>query len=233
MSCDFEHDDGPYVLGALSVEDRAAFERHLPTCPDCARSVRELAGLPGLLARLPVEIVDPEQPLPPVPETLLPALVRRVRRTQRRRTWVTTGLVAAAAVIAVGAVGVATLGDDDGSPSAGPSAGPTTAASELMQPIGAEPISGWISLTQVGWGTRLDLTCSYAEEGGGAYHDDGPPTYTMHVTRTDGSTEQVASWKGLPGKTMHLAAATAADADDVANVEVRDSQGEPVLELHG
>jgi len=230
MSCDFEHDDGPYVLGALSVEDRAAFERHLPTCTDCARSVRELAGLPGLLARLPVEIVDPDEPPPAVPETLLPALVRRVRRTQRRRTWVTTGLVAAAAAVAVGAVGVATLGDDGDSSIAVRPAGPTTAASELMQPIGAEPISGWVSLTQVGWGTRLDLTCSYAEEGGG-YHDDGAPTYTMYVTTTDGETERVASWKGLPGKTMHLAAATAADADDVASVEVRDSEGDPVLEL--
>ena len=229
-SCAFEHDDGAYVLGALSVEDRAAFERHLQTCPDCARTVRELAGLPGLLARVPVETVDPDEPRPPVPDTLLPALVRGVRRTQRRRTWVTTGLVAAAAAVAVAAVGVATWGGDDGAPEAAPSAGPTTAASELMQPIGAEPISGWISLTQVGWGTRLDLTCSYAAEAD-AYHEEGPPTYTMYITRTDGSTEQVASWKGLPGKTMHLAGATASDADDIVSVEVRSSEGDPVLEL--
>ena len=229
--CDFEHDDGAYVLGALSPEDRVAFERHLPGCADCALRVRELAGLPGLLARLPVEIVDPKEPPQPVPDTLLPALVRRVRRTQGRRTWLAGGLVAAAAAIAVGAVGVATLGDDESPPSATPSNGPTTAASEPMRPVGAEPVSGWVSLTQVGWGTRLDLTCSYAKAGDAGYHDEGPPTYTMYVTRTDGSTEQVASWKGLPGKTMHLAAATAADADDVTNVEVRDSDGEPVLEL--
>jgi hypothetical protein len=53
----------------------------------------------------------------------------------------------------------------------------------------------------------------------------------MYVTRTDGSTERVASWRGLPGKTMHLAAATAADAADVASVEVRTSSGATVLEL--
>jgi Putative zinc-finger len=230
-SCGHDHEDGAYVLGALSPEDRVAFERHLPGCSDCARRVRELAGLPGLLARLPVEIVDPTEPPQPVPDTLLPALVRRVRRTQRRRTWLTGSLVAAAAAIAVGAVGVATFGNDDSPPGAAPSDGPTTAASEPMRPVGAEPVSGWVSLTQVGWGTRLDLTCSYSEDTGAYQHDDGPPTYTMYVTRTDGSTEQVASWKGLPGKTMHLAAATAADADDVTNVEVRDSKGEPVLEL--
>ena len=41
----------------------------------------------------------------------------------------------------------------------------------------------------------------------------------------------MASWKGLPGKTMHLAAATAADAQDIAEVEVRSSDGDMVLEV--
>ncbi len=232
MTCEFEQWDGAYVLGALSPEDRAAFERHLPGCDDCARSVRELAGLPGLLARVPVEILDPDHPRQPVPDTLLPALVRRVRRTQRRRTWITSGLVAAAAAVAIGAVGIATLGGDDDNtlvaqPS--PSSGPTTAAPELMQPVGAGTISGWLSLTQVGWGTRLDLTCSYPQAE--PYGDSEPPTYTMFVTTTAGSTEQVASWKGLAGKTMHVTGATSADADDIAHVEVRGSTGQPLLEL--
>lgn len=231
--CPHEQEDGAYVLGALSTEDRTAFERHLPGCPACARSVREMAGLPGLLARVPVEILDPEEEPTPVPETLLPALVRRVRHDQRRRTWLTTGLVAAAAAVAVGAVGVTTWGDDSSPPSsAGPAA---TASPRPLQPVGAEPISGWLSLTTVGWGTRLDLTCSYSDEdaAGNPYHDEAPPTYTMYVTRTDGSSEQVASWRGLPGKTMHLTAATAADTEDITEVEVRDAGGEPVLELDG
>ena len=97
MTHEHEHEDGAYVLGALSPEDRVAFERHLPGCPECAQSVRELAGLPGLLARVPVEILDPDKLPMPVPETLLPALVRQVRQSQRRRTWITGGLVAAAA----------------------------------------------------------------------------------------------------------------------------------------
>ena len=232
MTCEFEQWDGAYVLGALSPEDRVAFERHLPGCDGCSRSVRELAGLPGLLARLPVEILDPSAPPQPVPDTLLPALVRRVRRTQRRRTWITSGLVAAAAAVAIGAVGVATLGgDDDNPPSAlrSPSSGPTTAAPQQMQPVGAGTISGWLSLTQVGWGTRLDLTCTYPQAG--LYGDSAAPTYTMFVTTTAGSTEQVASWKGLPGKEMHVTGATAADADDITNVEIRGSNGQPLLEL--
>jgi hypothetical protein len=233
VGCGHEHEDGAYVLGALSPEDRVAFERHLPGCPACAEAVRELAGLPGLLARVPLEVVDAEQLTTPVPDTLLPSLVRRARRTRRRRMWITTGLVAAAATVAIGAVGVSTLGNDDPSPGASPTVAPTTAAALPMLPVGAEPISGWVSLTPVGWGTRLDLTCSYADEDahGNPYREDAPPTYTMYVTRSDGTTERVASWKGLPGKTMHLAAATAADAQDVAEVEVRSSHGDVVLEV--
>jgi hypothetical protein len=231
--CEHEHEDGAYVLGALSPEDRVAFERHLPGCPACAEAVRELAGLPGLLARVPVETLDPEQLPTPVPDTLLPALVRRARRSRRRRMWISGGLVAAAAAVAIGVVGVSTLGDNEASPEAQPSAGPTTAAPLPMLPVGAETISGWVSLTPVGWGTRLDLTCSYSDEDaqGHPYRDDAAPVYVMLVTRTDGTTEQVASWKGLPGKTMHLAAATAADAKDVVSVEVRSSTGATVLEL--
>ena len=41
--------DGAYILGALSDEDRQAYERHLATCDSCAASVRSLGRLPVLL----------------------------------------------------------------------------------------------------------------------------------------------------------------------------------------
>jgi hypothetical protein len=227
--CGHEHEDGAYVLGALSPEDRVAFERHLPGCADCARSVRELAGLPGLLARVPVEIVDPDQEPPPVPETLLPALVRQVRQSQRRRTWFTSALVAAAAAIAIGAVGVATLGgDDDGPPQASSSAGPTTATAVQLHQVGTDAISGWLSLTQVGWGTRLDLTCTYDDSD---WNDPRWSTYTMYVQTADGNVERVASWKVVPGKELHIEAATASEVKDISDVQVRTASGATVLEL--
>lgn len=229
--CPRAHEDAAYVLGALSPEDRVAFERHLPTCLDCARSVRELAGLPGLLARVPVEILDPDRQPPPVPDTLLPALLRRARRSQRRRSWVTAGLVGVAAAATVAAIGFATLGGDDSPPSAAPApSAASTAPPEAMRPVGDEPISGWVSLTEVGWGTRLDLTCSYADQSDD-YGDPSWSTYTMLVHRADGTVEQVASWKALPGRTMHLSAATAVDPDDITSIEVRTSAGEQVLVL--
>ncbi|QIG42808.1 anti-sigma factor [Nocardioides anomalus] len=229
--CGFEHDDGAYVLGALSSEDRTAFERHLSSCESCSRSVRELAGLPGLLARVPVEILDPEELPEPVPDTLLPGLVRRVRRTQRRRTWLTTGLVAAAAVVAIGAAGVATLGGDDdgGSPRAS-----VTASAAAMQPVGHVPITASVALTPVGWGTRVDFTCEYDDDAGTdgpAYRDESQPSYAMYVRTTTGAEEQIASWRALPHKVLRIAAATAAERDEITEVEVRSSTGRTVLRL--
>jgi hypothetical protein len=41
------------------------------------------------------------------------------------------------------------------------------------------------------------------------------------VTGRDGSTSEVSSWRGLPGTTARLSAASALDPDEIAAVEVR------------
>ena len=71
MRCEHEHDDGAYVLGALSPAERAAYERHLATCSFCREAVADIAVLPGLLGRLDpadfAKLLDPSltQPSPP------------------------------------------------------------------------------------------------------------------------------------------------------------------------
>lgn len=240
--CGFTHDDGAYVLGALSPEGRAAFEGHLPGCDACARSVRELAGLPGLLSRVPVSSVDPDAVPVPVPGTLLPALVRHVRARRRRRTWISAGVVAAVTVTAL-SVGFA-VGRDHEPGATTQSSITTTAPRMRFTPVGVTSISGWVSLTQVGWGTRLDLTCSYGSENGqagqsgqsgqSAYGDNSHPTarnYTMAITRLDGTTEDVATWTASSDRTVRLTAATASPKADIARVVVRTGEGHEVLRL--
>ena len=94
MSCSFAHDDGAYVLGALSPAERLDFERHLATCDECGRSVRALAGLPGLLDRVDAGVLEHPTADPPLPATLLPALTREVSRGRRRRASMIAGLAA-------------------------------------------------------------------------------------------------------------------------------------------
>lgn len=224
MSCEFTFFDGSYVLGALSPADRQEFERHLDSCPECARSVREFAGLPGLLARVDAEVLD--RPFVPgsEPATLLPALVREVRRTQRHRVYVTAGLAAAAVVtIAGGTFAVVSAGGDSG---ASPSASVSASAGAAMTPVGQHLMTANLAFETVPWGTRLELTCSYAA---GRDYEGAAAKYAMYVHTRDGKVEQVATWNALPGKTMKLAAATAARRSDISSVEVRTVGGTPVL----
>ena len=110
MRCEHAHDDGAYVLGALSPAERAAYERHLATCSSCREAVADIAVLPGLLGRL--DPADFEKLLAPdcrrsgPGATSMPDLVmaaqRRRRRERQRVRWRVRGSALAAAVLAAG-----------------------------------------------------------------------------------------------------------------------------------
>ncbi|MER5811221.1 anti-sigma factor [Streptomyces sp. NPDC002033] len=71
MSTENMHEaTGAYVLDALSGPERAAFEAHLETCPDCAREVRELAATAALLGSAVASAPPP---------ALREAVLRRIR----------------------------------------------------------------------------------------------------------------------------------------------------------
>jgi hypothetical protein len=233
MSCQYSRQDGSYVLGALSPAERQDFEQHLAYCDECARSVRELAGLPGLLSRVDPDVLVSPPVGDPVPETLLPALIANVRRTQQRRMLATVGLAAAAVVaVILGSLALAgVIGDKGSAPVASPP--PPTAsalpAGQSMLPIGHAAVRGTLAFTSVRWGTKLDLTCTYGKSP--EYDTTHVQTYEMFVRTADGRVQQVASWRGLPGRTMRLAAATAASRKDITGVEVRTAAGHTVLKL--
>ncbi len=220
-TCDLAQLDGAYVLGALAPEERLAFERHLPTCPECSAAVRDLAGLPGLLAQVSLDAVaSPPEP-EPVPATLLPSLVGEVRRAQRRRRQWVAGLVAAVAVVVIGIATVLVATGDDGPAPVAPG------AAEAMVPIDQDVVEASVALTPVAWGTRIDLECRYLAR---PYGDEAP-TYVLVVRTAEGGEEQVATWRALPGRDLRLSGATALTTDEIVAVEVRDGAGHPLLEL--
>lgn len=247
MSCEWAHLDGAYVLGSLAPTERLAFEQHLAACDECSRNVRELAGLPGLLAQVDPAHLEPEgvAPEPNVPPTLLPALVREAHSVQRRRTFAVAA--AAAAVVALlggGAVATTQALSDSSRLDARPaptvtvslSATPSPSASSgtglPMTPLRPTSMTADLLMTPVAWGTRLDMSCAYeATEGG--YEGAAGPQYALVVGRHGGGTEQVATWRGLPGRRMQLSAATATEHNEIAWVEVRTEDGTPLLRLAG
>ena len=210
MSCPFAHDDAAFLLGALSPAERRAYEEHLETCPTCARSVRDLAGIPGLLAGLPDDVYGDPEDRPPVPDTMLPTLLARVRRTRRRARWLTLAGAAAAAVVLIAAVTAAIVA---GRPETAPVAAAPPA--QTMQQVQQDQLTAKVSLQRVAWGTKMHLACRYA----GAWVQPGA-SYAMRVHTTDGETQQIATWKALPDRTMQLDAATSVDPVDIASVDV-------------
>lgn len=222
--------DAAYVLGALDPEERQLFEEHLAGCSACARAVEELQGVPRLLGHVDEEVFRTGSAGPAVPDTLLPRLLREVRRRRRRRrAWLAAG-AAAAVVLTVVGVGVLDGSEDP------PDQVAAAPAAESMEQVGQDVVSATLAMEEVPWGTRLELRCSYDAPAPG-YTDPGgqggagAPSYALAVQTRDGSWEQVATWRAVPGRTITLAAATAAPADDIASVEVRSLSGDTLLEL--
>jgi anti-sigma factor RsiW len=189
VKCQYEHDDGVYVLGALSPAERAAYENHLAGCPSCHDAVADIAALPGLLGRLTAADVaqlpaalSPSEPSR-LPELLIAAQATR-RRERRRRRWAYAGAALVAACLAV-VVGIgATVWRNGGA------ADPPQMVAMRELATNSWPVTAQVALRGTDWGTEVTMTCAY-----------GPTTATtksfaFRLVARDraGETEQVASW---------------------------------------
>jgi hypothetical protein len=216
----FEHEDAAYVLGALSHEDRIAYEEHLRSCARCSAAVAGLAVLPGLLARLPGMPAPAGAPEPP-PATVLPGLLARMHRSRaRRRAWGAAAAVAAATVLVAGTAVI----------TAQPRSAPDpTGAPVTMIDVADVPVTVDLRLESVAWGTRITMTCRY----------EGPPPsgpYVPHryqlvvISVHDGNTQSVAQWQVLPGRDASVTGSTDLSPDEIAEVQLRDGDGTVLLE---
>lgn len=245
MRCDHEHDDGAYVLGALSPAERAAYERHLATCSFCREAVADIAVLPGLLGRLDpadfAKLLDPtlfdERP-PPIrtPERVRPVQPKRRRERKNVRVRVlSTSLAAVVVALVVGAAvlfwvggGSATSGSsranaDASLSSASVSAdGPTLAMSPVSGDI---PISARISLTPLAGGTKVALVCSYDRTGAGRQ------SYTIWLKAfgPDAETDTMGSWVASPGKDFAMTGVTHFGGAGLSRLALVGSDGKTLL----
>ena len=213
------HDwDGAYVLGALSPEERRAYEQHLAECDECSRAVQDLAGLPGILGRLDREEALALRDLPDdaalqdgahVPDRAA-GIARRVRRARRR------GRILASLVV----VGVLLAGSVGGFTLVRTLQPQQAAAARTLQPVGASGLVADLRVTPVGWGTRLDWSCDY-RGGGGGHESYAPVSYSLVVHTDSGTTATVATWTSDAGEAKGLAAATAIPIDAIRSIDIR------------
>lgn len=228
MTDQFTTNDAAYLLGALSPQDRAAYEAHLVNCRDCSRGVSQLAGLPGLLASVaPEQARAAGEPGPEIPDTLLPRLLAEVERARFRRRW-TSGLVgaAAAAVVAVlVALGLHALPRSAQTThrADGPEVQTMTALSSKV------PISATATLADKEWGTLITIRCTYDGKPSPEY--EAPATYTMVVVSDAGRTQQIAEWAVIPGQPAVVDGSTRVPQSKIASVQVLAPDDDPLLVL--
>jgi hypothetical protein len=198
--------DAAYALGALSTSERAEFEEHLAECPRCRAAVAELGSTVSLLSQ-----VSTEDALRIGAQDADAGAVRvladaRARRSARRRIGAWAAGIAAAVVVAA-VVSVSLLM-------------PRPAEAVALEPVAGAPVTATVSLTDVPWGTRLDLVCAYDGYGTGA-----TGRYELVVTAEDGAQTTLSTWSVDPGATARLSAGTSLSADDIRSIEIRDDSG--------
>ena len=218
--------DAAYVLGSLSGHERREFEAHLETCPRCRAAVAELSGIPALLAQLDAGEVealdDPTAEAPPLRPEVLDTLLGKVewRRRRTRRLSVITLAAAAAAVVVALVVGIL--------PGIRGQGGETPMASAVtMSKVAQTPINASVTLTSFGWGTRIDMVCTY-----GDYASRGEATtqnLSMVVQGHNGSESEIATWVGVNGATALPSGATLLQKDQIKSVQLVDTDTRTVL----
>ncbi len=167
MRCEHEHDDGAYVLGALSPAERVAYERHLATCSFCREAVADIAVLPGLLGRLDAtdfeRLMSTTPPAAPRRRATTPELVTAARSTRRsersRMRWRVTGTALAAACLAlVAGIGAVFWMDRGASPPAAQSPAAPGAQASSASPVPAGQASSVPAGQGQGEGPTISMT---------------------------------------------------------------------------
>jgi hypothetical protein len=229
MRCEHEHDDGAYVLGALSPAERAAYERHLARCSFCREAVADIAVLPGLLGRLDAaefaKLLDPTLSAPAPERNRMPDLVtaaqtRRRRERRRLRVRVLSAALAAAVVALIVGVGAVVWMDSRTARPAVP--GPTVAMTPIDDDI---PVSADLSLTGTSGGTKVNLVCVYRK------NPEYRKSYTVRLVAygPDNEADQMGSWVAAPGKEFSMTGVTHIPLGGLSRLELVRNDGTALL----
>jgi hypothetical protein len=204
MSDDIAQWDAAYVLGALSHEDRHAYEGYLAANPERAAAL--------------IEVTDVTHALNALSREEAVALIEPRRRLTHRT--LASATLGAAAANAIGAG----VGSTPFSASAPRQTG--AVALTAMQSTAHGGINAALAVTAERWGTRLDWTCEYT-----AHWAKKVASYDIVVTTAEGVECAVGAWNPAGDQTTGLAAWTPIPVTKIRSVDIRVSGTEASLAI--
>jgi putative zinc finger protein len=213
VHCEHEHDDGAYVLGALSPAERVAYERHLATCSFCREAVADISAMPDLLSRLDAEefakLLDPSLTSGSLHA---PARARSPRRHKNHKSLRVRVVSSAAATLLVALIGFGVVAwARSGAPVATP-LGPAVAMTAMEA---GSPVAATVRLSSTTGGTKVEMVCSYSKA--------ATRSWTFRLVaygRPDEGREQIGSWDAAPGLKFPMDGFTHFDRDSLSRLEL-------------
>ncbi|QDP95910.1 hypothetical protein FOE78_08375 [Microlunatus elymi] len=219
--------DAAYVLGALTVPQRHAFEDHLADCADCRTAVSELAAMPGLLSQLPAAeavALNEERLLDDHDQQAgdrgLPESIRRMS-PPRGRSLPGRLLLVAVVVIAliIGGVGGYLIRDTiAGPPAPAPSVTLPNDVRLAFAPVRPSTMIAVADLTGTGSGTKINIECQYANTAG--YGSTG--RYALYVVDQNGDRTRGTSWPAAPGERVRTSMTSTLSLSEINSLEIDD-----------
>jgi hypothetical protein len=134
------------------------------------------------------------------------------------------GALAVAGVLAVFAVGAFAPALQVAGPTA--TATPPTSAIAMDQ-VTPGVMTADLLLTEKGWGTRFDWTCTYNTAGW--QPGDAPASYELVAIDTAGNETIVATWKSTGDRAGGLVASSSVATSAIRSVEIRLAGGDSAL----
>ncbi|UUT35568.1 hypothetical protein [Microbacterium elymi] len=97
-------------------------------------------------------------------------------------------------------------------------------AAFALEEVGRVPLQATVRLTDVSWGTRIDMDCRYPDGYAGNVPVGGW-TYALAVVDAAGDATTVSTWRAEPGTRARVSAGTATAVSGIRAIEIRSAAG--------